>query len=100
MRDEFRDKTRTRTETNFTTDWETEVLGVKWNALSDSFSFSINHLDGVTFTKRGLLSKLSGLFDPLGLAAPFTVKRKIRMQRLVIAGVEWDDPVPKVERKW
>ena len=83
MRDEFGDKTGT--ETNFTTDWETKVLGGKWNALSDTFSFSVNHLDDVTYTKRGLMSKLLGLFDPLGLAAPFNVKRKIRMQRLVIA---------------
>ena len=57
VRDEFGDKTGS--ETNFTTDWETKVLGVKWNALSDTFSFSVNRLDDITYTKRSLLSKLS-----------------------------------------
>ena len=51
-------------------------------------------------TEQGLLSKLLGLFDPMELAAPFTLKGKIRMQKLVIAGVEWDDLVPEGERKW
>ena len=44
----------TGTETNFTTDWETKVFGVKWNTLSDTFSFSVNRQVDVTFTKRGL----------------------------------------------
>ena len=42
----------------------------------DIFTFSVENLQEIKFTKRGLLSKLSSLFDPLGFTAPITVKAK------------------------
>ena len=51
-----------------------KVLGMKWLATSDAFSFSIASLpDGLCITKRIVLSYLSRLFDPLGVAAPYVM---------------------------
>ena len=36
-------------------------------------TFQINKVKGVLFTRRGLLSKIAGMFDPLGLASPATI---------------------------
>ena len=54
----------------------------------------------VTYTRVGLLSKVAGLFDPLGTAAPMTVKAKIRLRVLGIKGLKWDDAVDGDDRDW
>ena len=40
-----------------------------WNIKSDTFGFKISLKDKPS-TKRGMLSELSSLYDPLGLASP------------------------------
>ena len=72
-----------------------KVLGMKWLATSDAFSFSIASLpDGLCITKRIVLSYLSRLFDPLGIAAPFVMGIKCLFQDLWRAGFQWDDELP------
>ncbi|CAB4009754.1 Hypothetical predicted protein [Paramuricea clavata] len=47
-------------------------------------------------TKRMVLSQINGIYDPLGLAAPFTVRAKILMRKLWIGeskDLTWDDPI-------
>ena len=69
-----------------------KVLGMKWLATSDAFSFSIASLpDGLCITKRIVLSYLSRLFDPLGIAAPYVIGIKCLFQDLWRAGLQWDD---------
>jgi len=46
------------------------VLGVQWNVASDTFSFSITIKDRLA-TRRGLLSVISSVYDPLRFVAPF-----------------------------
>eukprot|EP00094_Tigriopus_californicus_P008005 TCALIF_07706-PA protein Name:"Protein of unknown function" AED:0.42 eAED:0.42 QI:0/0/0/0.5/0/0.25/4/0/161 len=46
-------------------------------------------------TRRGLLSRLCGLYDPLCLCARIAVSGINRMKELVVRGTEWDD-----ERGW
>ena len=49
----------------------------------------------IKVTKRLILSKLAGIFDPVGAGAAVLIKPKIAMQEL------WDDEVPpEVKRKW
>ena len=80
---------------------ETKILGVKWNTLSDELTFSVNPIEDVTYTRRGLLSKLAGLFDPLGFGSPYTIKAKILTQQLCLLGLDWDDPIPPSQlSKW
>ena len=59
-------------------------MWVTWRK-EDVFTFQINKVKGVIFTRRGLPTKIAGMFDPLGLASPATVKGKIGQQKLTIA---------------
>ena len=60
---------------------EDKALGVKWNIQEDTLGFIIK-MDDKPATQRGLLATLSSVFDPLGLGAPFLLKRRLIMQRL------------------
>jgi hypothetical protein len=45
------------------------ALGVEWNVETDVFQFKILHPDKPV-TKRGVLSTLSSLYDPIGFVCP------------------------------
>ena len=58
------------------------ALGVKWNIENDQLGFPAD-LDDKPFTRCGMLSMISKIYDPLGLAAaPFLRKGKIILQDL------------------
>jgi hypothetical protein len=53
-------------------------------------------------TKRMVLSQVNGIYDPMGLATPFTLKAKVLMRRLWLGGAKslgWDDPMPEFMRQ-
>ena len=51
--------------------WPIErALGVTWYIESDSFHFRIQLTD-TPLTRRGIISSISSIYDPLGLVAPF-----------------------------
>ena len=55
----------------------------------------------VKLTKRLILSKLAGIFYPVGAGAAVLVKPKIAMQELWQPSLGWDNEVPpEVKRKW
>lgn len=62
-----------------------KVLGVARTQEADVFTFRINNTQNVIYTRRGLLSKIAGMFDTMVLAAPATIKGKIGLQRMTIA---------------
>ena len=88
-----------------------KVLGTVWLPKEDKFSFKIK-IDlasakepavfvPLKLTKRQILSKLAGIFDPIGAGAAVLIKPKIAMQELWQLGLSWDDEVPpEVKRKW
>ena len=43
--------------------------------------------------KRGILSTVSSLLDPLGFVAPLLLDRKSILQELCRREVGWDDPI-------
>ncbi len=73
-----------------------KVLGTVWHPEEDEFSFNVkDHFSQesshpsdvdlpqpVKLTKRLILSRLAGIFDPIGVAAAVIVKSKIAMQEL------------------
>jgi hypothetical protein len=72
------------------------ALGVEWDVKDDVFKFSTT--DNIRHnTKRGVLSTLSSLFDPLGLVCPVILRAKNIMQRLWRSKVGWDDALPETE---
>ncbi|XP_075162907.1 uncharacterized protein LOC142235542 [Haematobia irritans] len=80
----------------------TKTLGIKWNALSDSFTYSINPIQSEqTMTKRMVLSSIAQLFDPAGWIAPVIIRAKILMQQLWLEEVGWDDNLgPESQSTW
>ncbi|XP_028406776.1 uncharacterized protein LOC114529218 [Dendronephthya gigantea] len=62
--------------------WSMErALSVQWNITSDKFGFKIVIKDRPA-TRRGILSIVSSVYDPLGFAAPFILQAKLILQDL------------------
>lgn len=57
------------------------VLGVKWSVNSDTFSFKVA-LDEKPATRRGILSTVVSVFDPLGFLALFLLIGKKVLQEM------------------
>ncbi|MEZ4720248.1 MAG: hypothetical protein R2813_00025 [Flavobacteriales bacterium] len=66
------------------------ALGVNWCIENDVFNFRIV-LKDKPLTRRGILSSLSSIYDPLGFVAPFLIKGKKLLQSLCCANIGWDD---------
>jgi len=79
------------------------ALGVRWDVGSDTLGFKISVKDRPP-TRRGILSVVSSVYDPLGFAAPFTLPAKALLQDLCRQNLGWDDPIPAEYlarwRKW
>lgn len=76
------------------------ALGVLWCIESDSFKFRILVQDKPV-TRRGILSTVSSIYDPLGFLSPFTLPAKTLLQQLIKEKLTWDEPVPDyLARKW
>ena len=58
-----------------------QALGVLWDTETDKFGFRVT-LKQKSWTRRGLLSVISSVYDPLGFATPFLVQRKLLIQQL------------------
>ena len=75
---------------------EVNILGIRWNTVNDTLSLITRtpipkHTSLVT--KREVLRESSGIFDPLGLISPVTVKSKIFIQHLWQQQLHWDEPL-------
>jgi len=95
-----------------------KVLGVVWNSKTDKLEFvakvnfsprhrkvrtepdltsaDIPRMVPEILTKRMILSLVNGIFDPLGLSAPFVVQGKMLLRKLnKQEKADWDDPIPQ-----
>ncbi|XP_071477081.1 uncharacterized protein [Diadema antillarum] len=76
------------------------ALGLQWCIESDTFGFRVTFADKPC-TRRGLLSTVMSLYDPLGLIAPVTLKGKQIIQDLCREGACWDDPLTdELQMRW
>ena len=76
------------------------ALGVSWFVEADHFGFKVFTKDRPC-TRRGILSAVSSLYDPLGMAAPFILPAKLLLQDLCRRGLGWDDEVPDLHlNRW
>ena len=76
------------------------ALGVKWLVHKDVLGFKVDFStdDG---TRRGCLSTLHRIKDPLGLAAPFLLKGRKILQKLAVEGGSWDKEISvEVKKEW
>ncbi|KAI5747455.1 hypothetical protein M8J77_014784 [Diaphorina citri] len=70
-----------------------KVLGMHWSATSDEFLFKINQHFGPC-TKRGMLSYILSIYDPLGLIAPVVLFVKLLIKELWLLHIDWDSAPP------
>ena len=69
------------------------TLGVLWNVEEDNFTFE-SSVPEKPPTKRGLLSAVSSVYDPLGFILPFVLQAKRIFQLLCRQKIDWDDDMP------
>ena len=75
------------------------TLGIMWYLEEDTLGISIN-ISKCNFTKRGVISTINSIYDPLGICALLILKgRLIQSDTLAritsgLAGFDWDDPLP------
>ena len=69
------------------------ALGVSWCIESDALKFRVVVKEH-PFTRRGLLSTVCSIFDPLGLIAPVVLQGKLLLQSMCKDKLDWDEPLP------
>ena len=74
--------------------------GVFWSVETDCLGFHMTVPEKAT-TRRGILSLVSSLYEPLDIAAPVVLCGKIIVQESCRLCPGWDDPVPQdIEDRW
>lgn len=68
-------------------------LGVSWNLKMDCFTFRVSR-EVKPFTRRGTLSTVNSLYDPLGFVSPVTIQGKALVRELASLQQDWDEPLP------
>ncbi|XP_057704031.1 uncharacterized protein LOC130922855 isoform X1 [Corythoichthys intestinalis] len=75
-------------------------LGLCWSIATDTFTFQVAVSDK-PFTRRGVLSTVNSLFNPLGLVAPVTIRGQALLRELSTDTLDWDAELPaKNVVKW
>lgn len=76
-------------------------LGLSWDIARDVFTYQVSE-DDKPYTKRGLLSTVHSIFDPLGFVAPVILGGRLLLKEAVQNNIiGWDEPLPdKVESDW
>ena len=76
------------------------ALGLQWCIETDTFTFKLK-IKEKPHTKRGMLSIISSVYDPLGFLAPLILPAKLLLQELCRQKCDWDDPIPEAfQHKW
>ena len=75
-----------------------QVLGLVWEPQGDYLKIKLEILSYFS-TRRGLLSLIISLFDPLKVVSLFfLLPLKLQLQRLFKLGLGWDAQIPEEER--
>ena len=70
------------------------ALGVYWDVRTDTFGYTVEY-ESKPETKRGALSALSSVFEPLGMLSPFILFAGFVVQELHRRKVDRDEPSPE-----
>lgn len=75
-------------------------LGMSWDLQQDSFSYKLTN-EEKPITRRGVLSSINSLFDPLGFISPVILQGRILMRDIIAETTDWDLPLPNdIQQKW
>ncbi|XP_022102428.1 uncharacterized protein LOC110985607 [Acanthaster planci] len=77
------------------------ALGVSWDTEDDTLAITTRP-KLKAHTRRGLLSVVCSVYDPLGFVCPFVLRAKIQFQdECRLKGKSWDDPLEvHTQEKW
>ncbi|KAL4143914.1 hypothetical protein QTP88_006168 [Uroleucon formosanum] len=79
----------------------TKVFGLQWHPEGDYLCCALSLDSAPVCTKRGILSLVARIFDPLGVFAPAVFLAKSIMQRTWQLGMTWDEVLPKnIHDEW
>lgn len=80
----------------------TKTLGIKWNAVTDTFTYSFSPAFQHPITTKGrIISAVAQLFDPAGWISPVIIRGKLLMQQLWLEGLQWDEEISAESfQKW
>uniref|UniRef100_A0A8D8RLR2 Integrase catalytic domain-containing protein n=1 Tax=Cacopsylla melanoneura TaxID=428564 RepID=A0A8D8RLR2_9HEMI len=70
-----------------------KILGMSWNAKNDFLHFKIMDNDKPC-TKRGILSAVLSIYDPMGLLGPLVLWVKLLIREICILKLDWDASPP------
>jgi len=73
---------------------DVKFLGYNYNTKGDKLKLRNYSLNRTADTRRKVLSAISEVFDPLGLATPLTVNAKLLMRNIVERRLKWDEKLP------
>ncbi|XP_050423619.1 uncharacterized protein LOC126835225 [Adelges cooleyi] len=81
-------------------DQSVKVLGLHWDTQKDAFAYHTN-LSVSPKTKRGILSTIARLFDPIGALGPTILWAKCIMQQVWQEKLGWDETLPShIHESW
>ena len=76
-------------------------LGLCWDLKKDTFTFRVDAKEDKPYTRRGVLSVVNSLYDPLGFVAPVTIQGKLFLRKMSSSSVDWDEPLsPEHQDEW
>ena len=80
------------------------ALGLKWNIEEEKFVWEVmekmlQRVSQKPVTRRGIVSAIFSLFDPLGFVAPYAMKAKLLLQTLSRKRLGWDDTLEETDKK-
>ena len=73
---------------------ETKLLGLNWNKQKDTLAVTFP-VEVAQNSKRGILTNLASIFDPLVLASPVTLVGKLLFRECCEQSLPWDKELPK-----
>lgn len=77
-----------------------KILGMHWEPNEDRLTYRYTPKD-IVLTKRGIMSSIARMYDPLGYLSPVIFRAKTILQQLWKLKIGWDDPVPSsVQSQW
>ena len=80
---------------DITPEMYSRALGIRWQVCDDAFLYVHKQADdSPVVTRRFILSRVSAMYDPLGLILPVVLKGRSIFQSATRRQLSWDDPVP------
>uniref|UniRef100_A0A183C5R8 CCHC-type domain-containing protein n=1 Tax=Globodera pallida TaxID=36090 RepID=A0A183C5R8_GLOPA len=78
-----------------------KLLGIKWLFRDDVWVIALPLpavVETEKLTKKGILSVIHSIFDPLGVISPTLLEAKLLFQKICSRKIGWTDPLNKEER--